>query len=520
MTQLQDVSASSLPARIAGASIGERAAQLLLARPAAVFILLSALFGLLTLALTPPLRGPDEPPHFLRAYGLLAGDVVPSVADARGRKGVFLPAALHRDMELYEGALDALYQDDGASVPGVWQSYARLRAEAAAAPPVSTPAVFAPYAGSEGYSPVPYLPYLPGLALARLIDLDFPSTIYLTRLSGFIFLTAVMAWAIALVPHLQWPFVLIGLLPSALFSRSVLGADGAALAGAMMVTALALRGVYRLPAGGAWMRSLWMSLCVLSKPPMLAFILLELVRPPAPAPAQRRADPIHRGSGARALRAALAGRWRSPAIVMLAALALSAAWVAASSAEVAAWRLVEEGGTVPLEHYQPLWKLGFLLEEPWHLPRLLIGTWHYLDDYARQLIGILGWLDMPLRPWVYPVLGAVLIAACCAPADPDPPRRRRLAVIAGLTALGYILAVFLIFYLVWTGLDQDQIEGVQGRYFVVVLPLAAVMFAVLLKGGLPLPARAWTAVLGSILAGVATVDAVLRSDWKLSLLPV
>jgi len=213
-------------------------------------------------------------------------------------------------------------------------------------------------------------------------------------------------------------------------------------------------------------------------------------------------------------------RWRSAAIVMLPALALSVAWVAASSAEVAAWRLVEEGGTVPLEHYQPLWKLGFLLDEPWHFPRLLLGTWHYLDDYARQLIGILGSLDMPLRPWVYPVLGAVLIAAFCAPADLDRPRRRRLAAIAGLTATGYILAVFLIFYLVWTGLDQDQIEGVQGRYFVVVLSLAAVILAALLKGGLSLPARAWTAVLGSVLAGGATLDAVLRTDWKLALLPI
>jgi hypothetical protein len=159
MTQLHDVSASSLPARIAGVSIGGRLSQLLVARPVAVFILFSAFFGLLTIVLTPPLRGPDEPPHFLRAYGLLAGDIVPSVTDARGRKGIFLPAALHRDMELYERALYPLYQYDGASFPGVLQTYARLRAEAAAAPPLSSSAVFALYAGSEGYSPVPYLPY-------------------------------------------------------------------------------------------------------------------------------------------------------------------------------------------------------------------------------------------------------------------------------------------------------------------------------------------------------------------------
>jgi len=95
-----------------------------------------------------------------------------------------------------------------------------------------------------------------------------------------------------------------------------------------------------------------------------------------------------------------------------------------------------------------------------------------------------------------------------------------LAAIASLTVLGYALSVFLIFYLVWTGLELDQIEGVQGRYFVVVLPLVAIIFAALLKGGLSEPSRAWTAVFGSVLGGCATLDAVLRADWKLALLPL
>src|SRR6266508_3082292 len=499
MTQLQDdVPAASVPALAADIAIGRRISQLLVAHPAVVFIVLSVLFGALTIVLTPPLRGPDEPSHFLRAYGVLVGDIVPATVDARGRKGVFIPAALHRDMELYERALYALYQDENVAFPAVLRSYARPRAEASATPSGSPSHVFAPSAGAEGYSPVPYLPYLPALALARLLYLDFLSTFYSMRVSAFVVLTAVMAFAIAIVPHLQWPFVLIGLLPSALFSRSVLSTDAVALALAMMVTALALRGARGLPTGGAWMRSLWMTLCVLCKPPQLAFILLEMMRRPPQA---------------------RAWRWGAAAVVIAPALVLSVAWVVAGAADVAAWRLVE-GGTLPLEHYQPLWRLRFLLDNPWHFPRLLAGTWHYLDDYARQMIGILGWLNMPLRRWLYPLLGAVLIAAFCAPFDLDLPTRRRLAAVAGLTVLGYALAVFLIFYLVWTGLELDQIEGVQGRYFVVVLPLVAIIFAALLKGGLSEPSRAWTAVFGSVLGGCATLDAVLRADWKLALLPL
>src|ERR1700737_2870345 len=73
-----------------------------LADPLAVFVLLSALFGLATLIVHPPLRGPDEAAHFLRAYGITTGDIRPSVRDEQGHKGIFLPARLHDDFSFFE----------------------------------------------------------------------------------------------------------------------------------------------------------------------------------------------------------------------------------------------------------------------------------------------------------------------------------------------------------------------------------------------------------------------------------
>ena len=498
MAQMQDVRAAAFPAQISEIAVGWP--RLVSSHPVAIFVLLSVLFGALTIALTPPLRGPDEPPHFIRAYGISLGEIVPSTTNAQGRKGIFIPAELHREMQLYELALGALYREENVTYPNVLAAYSRLRAEAPVASGVQAfnPQVFTLYAGSEGYSPVPYLPYLPALALAHLLKLDFLSTFYLMRAAGFVVLTAVMTLAIAIVPHLKWTFVLIGLLPSALFSRAVLSTDGSALACIMVVAALCLRSAYGLYNGGPWMRLLWMTLCVLSKPPQLVFILLEAMRCP--------------------LRH-FASHWRSSAIVIIPAVALAVLWAAVSSADVAAWRILE-GSTRPPEHFEPLWKLRFLVEQPWHFLLLLAGTYHYLDDYWLQLIGILGWLDMPLRPWVYPVLSAVLLATFCDPLELDPRTLRRVAAVAALTVFGYCLAVFLIFYLVWTGLDAVQVEGVQGRYFVVVLPLVAITFAALVNQGLSEPARAWTAIFGAILSGCATLDAVLRADWNLPLLPI
>src|SRR5256885_9982962 len=73
-----------------------RAVRIVLTRPVTTFVFLSLLFGTLTIALTPPLEGPDEPAHFLRAYGISVGEIVPATADEHGRKGIFVPARLHR----------------------------------------------------------------------------------------------------------------------------------------------------------------------------------------------------------------------------------------------------------------------------------------------------------------------------------------------------------------------------------------------------------------------------------------
>src|SRR5215210_6742538 len=90
---------------IYGRLFGSRTTQQNLT-PAVIFSLLSIIFGSAIAIMTPPLRGPDESAHFLRAYGIARGDIVPSMRDQEGRKGIFLAG------EVYEGFayFDALQQ--------------------------------------------------------------------------------------------------------------------------------------------------------------------------------------------------------------------------------------------------------------------------------------------------------------------------------------------------------------------------------------------------------------------------
>src|SRR5256886_6670173 len=126
--------------------------------------------------------------------------------------------------------------------------------------------VFAPFAGTEGYSPVAYAPYILAAAIGRLLSLDLPELLFLMRFLGLVVFTAVAAYAIAVTPTLKWAFVLIAMLPVALYNRTVLSADGAALSYALVITALCFRAASKPLAGGVLGRSLWMTLCVRPTP--------------------------------------------------------------------------------------------------------------------------------------------------------------------------------------------------------------------------------------------------------------
>jgi uncharacterized membrane protein len=116
-----------------------------------------------------------------------------------------------------------------------------------------------PFAGTEGYTPIAYLPYIPAAVIGRWLRLEVPDLVLLMRLFGLAAFTAVTAYAIRVSPVLKWAFVLIAMLPVSLFNRSVLSADGAALCSTFIVTAFRLRGARNVSAGRLWERSVWMT---------------------------------------------------------------------------------------------------------------------------------------------------------------------------------------------------------------------------------------------------------------------
>jgi uncharacterized membrane protein len=337
------------------------------------------------------------------------------------------------------------------------------------------------------------LPYAAAALLARLLGLDFVDTLYLMRFAGFMAFTALIAVAIAITPFLGWALLAIAMLPAAIYARSVVSADGGTLAAAFVVITLALRSVAGLARHSRVTEAIALAACLLTKPPQISFALLPLMRRP--------------------LRDSLK-HWRSIALVSLPGVVLLLAWLMASGGDTGNWRYIETNG-LGRDQYDPAWKLGFLLEHPMHFISATLQSLDASAEIGKQLIGVLGWLDTTLLDWTYPLLGIALLAALFAPMPLDPPTRRRVAALALLSFAGYVLAVFLICYLAWTPIDADRVHGLQGRYFHPALPLLAMAFSAIAKRGLPFGLSVYAALFAAALGGVATLEAILRVDWKL-----
>src|SRR5215216_5653291 len=121
-------------------------------------------------------------------------------------------------------------------------------------------------------------------------------------------------------------------------------------------------------------------------------------------------------------------------------------------------------GYHPPEHFDPLWKLFYMWEHPSHFP---LATWTALTDWGDrlwpELIGILGWQDILLRPWIYVVLTVFLMLVPLQKLQLHGASRARVAVMTGFGVLGYVAVVYLIFFL--TAPRRGPCPGRSGTLF-------------------------------------------------------
>ena len=393
--------------------------------PARFFTWASLAFGLLLVLVTPPFCTPDEPAHFYRAWSVAQGHFILQGGDMIPRSIVVTATAMLR---LTRGA-----ETGQVTLARLWElTKTPLRERDAIFVPVVRDPGHEPLAyTAPNYTPVGYAATAPVMILGKLLHLPPIVILYSGRLANLLVATLILAWAISVMPTGRWTLALLALTPMAVFMRGSLAIDALTFA-----CALALIAAIVTARPGA---AIALSFVVAAIKPGYAIIpLLALAIPKL----RRRAIVIG---------------------ILIAILAGTGLTILFARAGEPIAPIVSNRVT------------GVL-----HAPATFAsGMAHEIRRDARlmmiETVADFGWLDAP-APFAFAVLwlSGLLIVALIDGRSPLPPAARAWSLVLFVAGIAAILTLLHLS----TITHDDFLLGLQGRYFLPLLPLLLLPLAV------------------------------------------
>ena len=299
---------------------------------------------------------------------------------------------------------------------------------------------------SSVYFPGAFIPQAIGVEIARKLNLPLVQSLQLASMLNAALCLLITALAIHVAAEGKFILAYIGALPISLHQFSSASPDAILIAASLLMVALVItaraKSKVSLPALIAVV--LMGTLIAATKPPYLPLAL-----------------------------AALAALWWAGPRPAKVNLMFAAALIVMVSVPVL-WIKLSNAGTVNHNaqfHTDAAAQSAFLLSHPFAVAELAFSTLRILGKaYWVQMIGLLGWQDAPLHPAAVSILGFGLIAILALDGTSAKPLRWVfLVAVAASVAL-----VFASLYVAWNPLfSRGPILGVQGRYFLPILPFGA-----------------------------------------------
>ncbi len=404
--------------------------------------------------LLPPFEAPDEPAHFLRAYGIAEGEWV--LEDHPAKVVVFIKQSLERFRGRESARLLSLMGSDlreyGDRIPNLAYN-------------------------SSLYSPVPYLPYAIVIKVLGLLgDSEgvLYASLYLCRIVSILVFLALFAFATSLCPGMDLAFFWTMATPMALAQIGVVSTDYA-LYGASLVV---LAGASGQGKNRAWAMAGYAASVIVLLATKITYLPLLLIPLAQAMPGSRETGccgSISLGNAVPGRR----GRFPGDLIVivgsLLAGLTGAALWNM-YAARVGIFKKALEvadritGYTLVID---PGSQIRFILHHPLDFLQVISHTLTTRGVVLlHQFVGVLGWLDLPIPTacvWLWG-LGVLVVLLASNVAGGLSPRSRFLAGSIWLAgAMLTFIALCASAYIVWMPPGSASIN-LQGRY---LQPIAA-----------------------------------------------
>lgn len=413
--------------------------------PAQFFLVVALPLGILLCVLTPPFMVADEQAHFFRAYQISEGGFTPQRID--NGIGGHLPKSLVDSSIVLIGKLPG-EPGEKASKQLIWDELSR--------PHKASDRTDIHFENTALYSPLAYAPTSLGIGIARVFDVSPVAMLYVGRLFTVLAWVGITFMAIRLIPIARWAFMVIAVAPMALFQAASVSADGLTIGLCFLTVAWFVRLCMqsRAVTKKQWAFTLGVVVAIgCMKQPYALLGLLYLALPAKQVVGQ-------------------VVRWQWYASIIAALVATAGSWYLISKS------FFMQSPFLLDRVLQPDQQLAFILEHPWRFIKavVLTHTTSSGDGNINELVGVFGWLDAPLPLWTVLVYVAVVVVAIgLAYKDRVLPRFQRL-VMVGLAAAAF-LAIDVLLYLYWNAVGLGLIMGVQGRYYLMLLPLIIVAAA-------------------------------------------
>jgi uncharacterized membrane protein len=121
------------------------------------------------------------------------------------------------------------------------------------------------------------------------------------------------------------------------------------------------------------------------------------------------------------------------------------------------------------------------LEFTYHLIRNTLNA--YFDFYVRGFWGRFGWLDYDLPTYLYPLISfSCMVLVFYLQKDKIFKDYARIAIVSFGTIVTSIAFLFLTVYLTWNPVGNSHIVGIQGRYFLVLIPIIFLFLGSIVRG--------------------------------------
>ncbi|WP_105209271.1 DUF2142 domain-containing protein [Streptococcus suis] len=392
-------------------------------------LLVLLLSGVAFSIITPVLNTPDEYVHLSRAMHIAQGDI-----------------NLDNNPENLQISEDYFVIIDDYNMPP-------LAVNAFEHQPSSTEVPFrglADFRTTNAYWFIGYIPQVIGITLGRILHLNVGLIYYLGRILNALCYALLAYIAVKLSGNFRQVMMLIVLMPMNIFLAASYNQDGVALGLIYVIIGLFIHYLTRQKPIGypelVIFTALSCLIITLKLPYILLMGLLFFI------PKERFSI-------------------KSPFITILLAsciiFALTAIWFIGYQ---------QIKSTTTLQGVGLVGQIQYFLSNPTH-GLLALSKEFFMTPHRLVMLFYFGILNLPMRETLIPIFTFYLCVIASNLGQKHIALRSRIGSI--LIGLGIICAIILVMYLTWTKIGYGHVDGIQGRYYLGVLPLFALSITTL-----------------------------------------